>query len=101
MEARAQIKYALISPRKVKIVCDLIRGKDANVARAILMNTPNRATEIMVKLLKSAEANAENNFNMDPSRLYVAISSCVIPLFFLYFLITFPIVMFNCSLYDL
>lgn len=72
MEARAQIKYALISPRKVKIVCDLIRGKDADVARAILSNIPNRAGELMVKLLKSAVANAENNFGMDPSKLYVA-----------------------------
>ncbi len=72
MEARAQIKYALISPRKVKIVCDIIRGKDANVARAILMNTPKHASELMVKVLNSAIANAENNFNMDPSKLYVA-----------------------------
>ncbi len=72
MEARAQVKYALISPRKVKIVCDIIRGKDANVARAILMNTPKHASELMVKVLNSAIANAENNFNMDPSKLYVA-----------------------------
>ena len=72
MEARAQIKYARISPRKVKIVCDLIRGKDADVARAILLNTPKAASEIMVKVLKSAVANAENNFGMDPSKLYVS-----------------------------
>ena len=72
MEARAQIKYARISPRKVTIVCDLIRGKDANVARAILMNTPKAASEIMVKVLNSAMANAENNFNMDPAKLYVS-----------------------------
>ena len=72
MEARAQIKYARISPRKCTIVCDLIRGKDANVARAILMNTPKAASEIMVKVLDSAIANAENNFAMDYSRLYVS-----------------------------
>ena len=72
MEAKAHVKYARISPRKVKIVCDLIRGKDANVARAILMNTPKAASEIMLKVLKSAVANAENNFGMDPTRLYVS-----------------------------
>ncbi len=72
MEARAQVKYALISPRKVKIVCDIIRGKDADVARAILMNTPKHASELMVKVLNSAIANAENNFDMDTSKLYVA-----------------------------
>ena len=72
MEARAQLNYARISPRKVKIVCDLIRGKDANVARAILMNTPKAASEIMLKTLKSAVSNAENNFGMDSSRLYVS-----------------------------
>ncbi len=72
MEARAQLKYARISPRKVKIVCDLIRGKDVNTARAILLSTPKAASEIMVKLLKSAVANAENNFGMDGANLYVS-----------------------------
>ena len=72
MEARAQVKYARIAPRKAQIVCDIIRGKDANVARAILMNTPKHASELMVKVLNSAMANAENNFNMDPAKLYVA-----------------------------
>ncbi len=72
MEARAQVKYARVSPRKVQIVCDLIRGKDAKVARAILKNTPKAASEIMVKVLDSAVANAENNFGMDTTRLYVS-----------------------------
>lgn len=72
MEARATVKYARISPRKVKIVCDLIRGKDVRTARAILLNTPKAASEIMVKLLNSAAANAENNFEMDGSNLYVS-----------------------------
>ncbi len=71
-EARAQVKYARISPRKVKIVCDLIRGKDARTARAILKNTPRAASEIMVKVLDSAVANAENNFGLDGSKLYVS-----------------------------
>ena len=71
MEARAQVKYVRISPRKVRIVCDLIRGKDIDTAAAILMNTPKAASEPLVKLLKSACANAENNFNMDADKLVV------------------------------
>jgi len=72
MEARANIKYARISPRKVKIVCDLIRGKEVGKAAAILMQTPKAASELMLKLLHSAAANAENNFEMDPEKLYVS-----------------------------
>jgi large subunit ribosomal protein L22 len=72
MEAKAYLKYARISPRKVKIVLDLIRGKDAGVAMGILMNTPKSASEYLIKLLKSAIANAEHNFHMDPSKLYVS-----------------------------
>ena len=72
MEAKAYLKYARISPRKVKIVLDLIRGKDARAALAILKNTPRSASEYLIKLLGSAIANAENNFHMDSSRLYVS-----------------------------
>ena len=72
MEARAYLKYARISPRKVEIVLDLIRNQDADKAMAILKHTPKAACEDLQKLLKSAMANAENNKNMDTSRLYVA-----------------------------
>ena len=72
MQAKAILKYARISPRKVKIVLDLIRGKDADVAMAILQNTPRSASEYLVKLLGSAVANAENNHHMDASKLYVS-----------------------------
>ena len=72
MEAKAYLKYARISPRKVKIVLDLIRGKDVGVAMGILKNTPKSASEYLIKLLKSAIANAEHNFNMDVTRLYVS-----------------------------
>ena len=72
MEARAYLKYARIAPRKVQIVLDLIRGKDAAQAMAILKNTPKSASEYLTKLLRSAVANAENNFNMDASKLYVS-----------------------------
>ena len=72
MEARAVLKYARISPRKVKIVLDLIRNQKADVAMGILMNTNKAASEYLIKLLKSAMANAENNHNMDVDKLYVA-----------------------------
>ena len=72
MEARAYLRHARISPRKVQIVCDLIRGKDVGTAAAILMNTRKSASELLIKLLKSAAANAENNHSMDPEKLYVA-----------------------------
>ena len=72
MESRAYLKYARISPRKVQIVLDLIRGKDAGTAMAILKNTPKSASEYLIKLLKSAVANAEHNFNMDVTKLYVS-----------------------------
>ena len=72
MEAKAHLKYVRISPRKVKIVLDLIRGKDAATAMAILKNTPKSASEYLIKLLNSAIANAEHNFNMDASKLYVS-----------------------------
>ena len=71
MEARATLKYARISPRKVKIVLNLIRGKDAGVAMAILKNTHKSASEYLVKLLGSAIANAEFK-EMDVSKLYVS-----------------------------
>ena len=72
MEARAYLKYARIAPRKVQVVLDLIRGKDAQLARAILKHPPKAACEPLEKLLNSAIANAENNFNMDKNNLYVA-----------------------------
>lgn len=71
-ESRAYLKYVRISPRKVQIVLDLIRNKPADLAMAILKHTPKAACEPLEKLLKSAIANAENNHNMDVSKLYVA-----------------------------
>ena len=72
MEARAQATHIRISPRKVKIVLDLIRNKPVDLAMAIVKNTSKSACEPIEKLLKSALANAENNFNMDKNDLYVA-----------------------------
>lgn len=72
MEARAYLRYARISPRKVEIVLDLIRNKPADMAMAILKHTPKAASELLIKLLGSAMANATNNHNMDAGSLYVA-----------------------------
>ena len=71
-EACATLKYARISARKVKIVIDLIRGKNVDEALATLKYTPKAASEIVEKLLKSAIANAENNHYMAHEKLYVA-----------------------------
>lgn len=72
MEARAVLRHARISSRKVKIVLDLIRNKPVKEAMAILKFTPKAASPIVEKLLASAVANAENNFNMDTEKLYVS-----------------------------
>ena len=72
MEAKAYLRNARISPRKVQIVLDLIRNKPVDVALATLDLTPKAASPLLEKLLRSAVANAENNFNMDASKLYVS-----------------------------
>ena len=72
MVAKAYAKYLRISPRKVKIVADLIRGKSLAQATGILLTTPKAASEPLLKLLKSAASNAENNHQMDPEKLYVS-----------------------------
>ena len=72
MEAKAHLKYVRMSPRKMQIVLDLIRNKPCDKALAILQYTPRAACEPLYKLVKSAMANAENNFNMDKNNLYVA-----------------------------
>ena len=71
-EAKATLKFARISSRKVKIVADLIRGKNVDEALAIVKFTPKASSEIIEKLLKSAIANAENNHEMKHENLYVA-----------------------------
>ena len=71
-ESRATLKFARISSRKVKIVADLIRGKDVDEALAIMKFTPKASSEVLEKLLKSAIANAENNHDMKHENLYVA-----------------------------
>lgn len=71
MEAIAKLKYARISARKVKIVIDLIRGKQVDEALAILRYTPKAASPLVEKLVKSAIANAENNHGLNRDKLYI------------------------------
>ena len=70
--AKATVKYARISSRKIAIVANLIRGKNVDEALAILKFTPKAGVEVLEKLLKSAIANAENNNQMNHSKLYIA-----------------------------
>jgi large subunit ribosomal protein L22 len=71
MEAKAQAKMIRISSRKVKLVIDLVRGKTVGEAFAILALTPKAASPVVSKLIRSAVANAEHNYNMDVEKLYV------------------------------
>ena len=70
-QARAELRHARISARKVKIVADLIRGKNVDEALAIVKFTPKASSVIIEKLLKSAIANAENNNGMSVENLYI------------------------------
>ncbi|MDD3428962.1 MAG: 50S ribosomal protein L22 [Oscillospiraceae bacterium] len=72
MEAKAHLRYVRIAPRKVQIVLDMIRNQPVDKALAMMQYTNKAACEPLYKLVKSAEANAVNNFNMDKNSLYVA-----------------------------
>jgi len=72
VEARAIAKYMRISPRKVKVVADLIRGKNVDEALAILRFTPKKSARMLEKVVNSAVANAENNHGMDRDKLYIS-----------------------------
>ena len=76
MEAKAIAKTVRITPRKARLVVDLIRNKDVAEAKAILKLTNKQACEVVLKVLNSAVANAEHNYNMDVNNLYV--SSCYV-----------------------
>jgi len=68
----AHARHIRISPTKVRVVLDIIRGKSVNEALSILENTPKSASEVLIKLINSAAANAEHNQNMSRSDLMVA-----------------------------
>jgi len=71
-EGRAVLKYARISSRKVKIVLDLIKDKGIEDAYGIVKHTPKSASEILLKLIKSAEANATNNNGLNRDELFIS-----------------------------
>ena len=71
-EVKATAKYIRIAPRKVRIVMNLVRGKSVADALAILMFTPKVGADAVEKVLRSAFANAENNFDMDVDRLFIS-----------------------------
>lgn len=71
MQAKAVAKTVRIAPRKVRLVIDLIRGKQIDEAVAILRHTPKTASPVIEKVLKSAVANAEHNFEMDVNNLVI------------------------------
>ncbi len=71
MEAKAVAKYVRLSPRKARLVANLIVGKGIQEAEGILRYTPNKASEVLRKVLLSATANAENNFGLDRANLVV------------------------------
>ncbi len=72
MEVRAVAKHIRIAPRKMRLVVDLIRGKRVGEAIAILKHTPKAGSPVVEKVLKSAIANAENNFELDADNLYIS-----------------------------
>ena len=71
-EVRAEIRYVWQTPRKVRLVVDRVRGMDAQKALGTLKLMPQRAAGPVLKVLKSAVANAENNYGMATEDLYIA-----------------------------
>jgi len=71
MEVKAIAKNVRLTPRKVRLVLDLVRGKDIEEALAILKFTPRAASPVVAKLVKSAVANATNNHNLVEDKLYI------------------------------
>ncbi|HCP60284.1 MAG TPA: 50S ribosomal protein L22 [Dehalococcoidia bacterium] len=71
MEVRAVVKETGISPRKVRLLVDMVRGKKVDEALTLLRFTPTPTARAVAKVVKSASANAENNFQMTPSDLRI------------------------------
>lgn len=71
MKVKAEAKDVRISPQKVKLVVDMVRGKKVDEALTILRFLPTPAARAVAKVIKSAAANAENNFQMEPTALKI------------------------------
>ena len=72
MQAKAVARTVRIAPRKVRLVLDLVRGKEVGEAVALLKLTNKRAADVVEKLIQSAVANAEHNYDMDVDNLVVS-----------------------------
>jgi large subunit ribosomal protein L22 len=72
VEVKAYLPNVRISPTKVRVVIDLVRGKSVNEALALLKYIPKRASEPLAKVIKSAAANAEHNFNLNKDNLVIS-----------------------------
>ena len=72
MEVRAITRYLPISPRKLRLVCDKVRGMDAQEALIVLDYMPQKGSAFVSKTLNSAMANATNNFDLNPDELYIS-----------------------------
>jgi len=72
MDVKAQTSYLSISPQKLRLVIDKVRGMGAQQAVTVLQFMPQKGAEFVGKTLKSAIANAENNYDLNPDNLYVA-----------------------------
>jgi large subunit ribosomal protein L22 len=72
MDVRATARYLPISPRKIRLVCDQVRGMDADQALTVLRFMPQKGARFVSKLIESAIANAETNFELNRSDLYVS-----------------------------
>src|SRR5699024_9311470 len=72
MQAKAVAKSVRIAPRKVRLVIDLIRGKEVGEAIAILRHTQRGSSPVIEKVLNSAVANAEHNYEMEPDNLVIS-----------------------------
>lgn len=72
MEVRAVTKHLPISPQKLRLVCDQVRGLDAEQALTVLEYMPQKGADLVYKTLSSAIANARNNFDLNPTYLYVS-----------------------------
>jgi large subunit ribosomal protein L22 len=72
MSVEAKLKYSRISPRKVRLVADLIRGLQVDEAEKVLQFTIKKSAEPILKVLRSAVANAEHNFSLKKTNLYIS-----------------------------
>jgi len=72
VEVKASARFVRVAPRKVRVVVDLIRGKSVNEALALLKFVPKRASEPVAKVIASAAANAEHNFNLNKDNLIIS-----------------------------